>query len=55
MSQAKGTGFGQIVKSLVVTAFKLLAIAIAFTCKIVGLLITKLGEVFEKLSGHGDH
>jgi len=55
MSHSKGTGIGTIVKSLLITFFKLLAIVIAFTCKIVGLLITKLGEIFEKLSGHGNH
>ena len=55
MSKTKGTGFGKIIKSLVITTFRLLAIVIAFTCKIVGLVITKLGEIFEKLSGHEDH
>ena len=50
-----GNGIGQIVKALVVTFFKLTAIVIAFTCKILSLLIAKIGEVFEKLSGHGNN
>jgi len=56
MSHAKsGSGIGPIVKSFLVTTLKLIAIMFAITCKIVGLLITKLGEIFEKLSGHGNH
>jgi hypothetical protein len=55
MSNSKATGIGPIVKSLVVTFFKLLAIVISFTCKVASLLIAKIGEIFEKLSGHGNH
>lgn len=56
MSHTKtGNGIGSIVKALVVTFFKLLAIAIAFTCKILSLLIAKIGEIFEKLSGNGNN
>lgn len=55
MSHFKNSGIGPIVKSLLVTALKLVAIAMAFTCKILGLVLTKIGELFENLSGHGSH
>jgi hypothetical protein len=56
MSHAKtGNGIGQIVKALVVTFFRLLALAISFVCKIAGLILIKISELMEKLSGHGHH
>jgi hypothetical protein len=56
MSHAKsGNGIGQIVKALVVTFFKLLALVLSFVCKITGLILTKISELLEKLSGHGNH
>jgi hypothetical protein len=55
MIHTKGTSMGPIVKSLLLTMLKLIAIALAFACKIIGLIITKIGEIFEKLSGHGNH
>ena len=54
MSNSK-TGVMQILKSLLVTFFRLVAIVISFTCKILGLVITKVGEFFEKLSSNGNH
>ena len=54
-SKEKGSGIGPLVKSLVVTVIKLVAVTLAFTCKIVGLVITKIGELLEKLSGNGNH
>ncbi|MCW3120852.1 MAG: hypothetical protein JWQ38_344 [Flavipsychrobacter sp.] len=55
MSHSKNTGIGTIVKSLLITTFKLIAIVIAFTCKILGLVLTKTAELFEKLSSNGSH
>ena len=55
MSHTSDTGIGPILKSLAITALKLLALAISFTCKIAGLILTKIGELFEKLSGHENH
>jgi hypothetical protein len=53
MSHTKNSPVAGILKTLVVTFFKLLAIVIAFTCKIAGLILTKISELFEKLAGHG--
>ena len=37
------------------TGSGVIAITLAFACKIIGLVITKIGELFEKLSGNGNH
>ncbi len=56
MSHSKSSnGIGQITKTLVVTFFRFIAIVIALACKIAGLILTKIGELFEKLSGNGHH
>jgi hypothetical protein len=51
----KGSGIGQIIKALVVAFFKLFAIVLAFICKLAGLILTKISEILEKPSGHGNH
>jgi len=55
MTNSNKPTIGPIVKSLFITACKLIALVIAFTCKIIGLIITKIGEIFEKLSGNEHH
>jgi len=56
MGHGKGNTLGSIVKALVVAFCKLLAITIAFVCKILGLTFTKISEIFEKASGsHGNN
>jgi len=51
----KNTGVTPIVKAMVVTSLRLLAIALAFVCRLGGLILTKLSELFEKASGHASH
>ena len=54
MSHSKiGNGLGQIVKALIVASLKLVAIALAFVCKIAGMILTKISEILEKISGYG--
>ena len=55
MSHTKGNGTAKIGKSLFIAALKFAAILIAFVCKILGLFLTKMGEIFEKLSGGNGH
>ena len=46
-------GIVPILKALIGTTLRLLFLVISFSCKIIGLVITKVGELFEKLSNHG--
>ena len=56
MSNKKtGNGVGPIVKALLVTVFKLLAIVFAFIFRIAGLILTKISELLEKTYSHGNH
>jgi hypothetical protein len=56
MSHSKiETGITTIVKAMVVTSLRLLVMALAFICRIAGLILTKLSELFEKASGHVSH
>jgi hypothetical protein len=50
-----GSGVSQVAKSLIVTVFKLLAIAIAFSCKVLAMLLNGISELLQKASGHGNH
>jgi len=56
-SKGKGTGIGPIVKSLLLTALKLLIVAISFACQLSSIILGKIAELLDKLSnkGHGNH
>jgi len=55
MSHNNSNAMGQIFKSLLVTTFKLIAIALSFTCRVVALLLTHVSELLNKITGHGSH
>ena len=58
MAHPKGKGsstISQVAKSLIVTVFKLLAIAIAFSCKVVAMLLNGISDLLQKASGNGNH
>lgn len=55
MSNEKENGIAHMIKTLLATALKFIAIVIAVILKIGGLILTKCSEIFEKLSGHGSH
>lgn len=52
MSHKNGHLAEQAFKALLTTTFKLLAIALSFTCRVVALLLTKISELFDKATGH---
>jgi hypothetical protein len=54
-NNTKGNGIANVIKALLSTVFKLIAIVLAVTLKIGGLILIKCSEIFEKLSGHGSH
>ena len=54
MSNSIGTSIGHIAKLLLIAALKFIALALAFTFRITGLLLTKMSELFEKMA-HGNH
>lgn len=54
MSHSKNSSpFAGMLKTCIITFCKLIAITLAFVCKVTGLLLTKISELLEKLSGHG--
>ena len=53
MSSSKNSDVGKMLKALIITAFKLLAVIAAFVCKIIALVLSKLSELLEKISGYG--
>ena len=56
-SKSKGTGIEPIVKSLFMTALKLLIVAISFACQLASIILGKIAELLDKLlnKGHGNH
>lgn len=52
MSHGKGGSIAAILKSLVTTVFKLAAICLAFLCRVVGVILVSLSNLFEKISGN---
>ena len=53
MSNTKGNGIGPLIKYLVITLLKLVAIVLAAGFKILALVLSKISELLEKISGHG--
>jgi hypothetical protein len=59
MSNAKkgtgGSAISQVAKSLIIATFKLLAVAIAFVCKVVAMVLNGISDLLQKASGNGNH
>lgn len=55
MSNNNRSWIAGTLKTVFITILKLAAIVIAFAFKVAGLIITKIGEVFEKLYNNGTH
>jgi len=51
----KGNGLAGAFKSLVVACLRLAAISVGFVCRVTSLLLSKLAELTDKLSGHDSH
>lgn len=49
MSQSTKNVFMDAVKTLIVSAFKLLTLALAYLCKLSGVILLKTGEFIEKM------
>ena len=53
MQDSKHSPISKIAKGLFVLLLKVLAVAAALVCRCLSLLLTKISEILEKLSGHG--
>lgn len=53
MSDKKQTALSQTTKAFVKLLGRLLAVSIAFFCRILALVLNKLSEILEKISGDG--
>lgn len=45
----------KISKALIIAILKLLAVAVAFGCRLSAFILSKLSELIEKLLGHGNN
>ncbi len=55
MSQAANSPLAKTSKALFILVLKLVAVALAFSFRIIALCLTRLSELLEKASGNGSH
>ena len=49
------SGIGKTIKTLLVTFIRFLAILFGFLCKLIGLILTKISEIIDKILDRGHH
>lgn len=55
MSSKGGHIAAQAFRMLLVATLKLLAIALAFTCRVIALVLSKISHILEKATGYGSN
>jgi hypothetical protein len=55
MRHTKGNVIAKQVKGLFLTTLKLIAIALAFSCRVIALFLETVSGILDKATGHGSH
>lgn len=55
MSDTKQSPLAKTAKTLCVLLLKVLAVGTALICRCTALLLSKISDLLEKMSGHGTH